>query len=141
MADNTESSIQQLGIPEISMDLSVSQVTTQPTDPTLRNSGQPADAKAVGDRFSETDESIADLGADVAEISSALASLATRVFVESLFPVGSVYATSGSGVPADMPGTWEEIKLPLKWGDANSGDRSYVSGTGAGNLHFWMRTA
>lgn len=48
---NTEDSIYENGIPEISFDLSVSSVTTQPTDKTLKNDGQPADAKAVGDEI------------------------------------------------------------------------------------------
>lgn len=72
MSEHTQDSILELGIPEISMDLKVNSITTQPTDKNLENDGQPADAKAVGDRFAEVDDDIADLGADLGTLSGSV---------------------------------------------------------------------
>ena len=67
MADNTENSILDNGIPEITYELEASNVTTAATDKTLTADGEPADAAAVGERFAAVEEDIANLGVDMAD--------------------------------------------------------------------------
>ena len=85
MADNeniestpeTPESIQQNGIPVITMELNASNVIPNAVDATLHNSGEAADAKAVGDRFEAleltvdgAEQSIEDLQADMTALVS-----------------------------------------------------------------------
>ena len=69
----TDESIQDIGIPEISVSLSPSEVIQQATDATLTAQGQPADAKAVGDRFAEVEDDIANLGTDLSNLDGTVA--------------------------------------------------------------------
>ena len=123
MADNpnTESSIEESGIPEITLTLSVMDTVQAPVDATLSISGEAADAKATGD---------------------AIANLQTvlTAAIASLFPIGAIYVSTSSTAPA-FYGTWVEFTIPATWGDIEDGMRSYSDGTGTGTLHFWRRTA
>lgn len=118
MAD-TENSIATEGIPEIELELTVMETTQAPVDPTLSIAGQSADAKATGDAIRNLS----------ATLTAAIA---------SLFPVGCIYPTT-TDTPPVFYGTWVEIRLPATWGDLEDGMRSYVDGTGTGNIHFWRR--
>lgn len=120
MAD-TENSILDEGIPEISFTISVSETVPAPVDATLSIAGEAADAKATGD---------------------AIAALQTAMntAIAALFPIGSIYVSMTSTAPV-FYGTWEEIVIPATWGDLEDGMRSCEPGTGTGNMHFWKRTA
>ena len=120
MAD-TENSIIEEGIPEITFALSVSETVPSPVDPTLSIEGEAADAKATGDRI-------------------ALLQTTVTAAIAALFPIGSVYCSVNSTAPA-FYGTWVEITMPATWGDLEDGMRSYTDGTGTGTMHFWRRTA
>ena len=54
------------------------------------------------------------------------------------YPVGAIYMSTSSTAP-NFGGTWQEIVMPATWGDIEDGNRSYVSGTGTGTVHFWKR--
>lgn len=120
MAD-TENSILEEGIPEITLVLTVMETVQAPIDPTLSIEGQAADAKATGDAISTLRT----------QLTTALA---------ALFPIGAIYVSTASTAPA-FYGTWVEITMPATWGDIEDGMRSYADGTGTGTLHFWRRTA
>ena len=119
MAD-TENSIETEGIPEITLVLSVMETVQAPVDATLKIAGQAADAKATGD---------------------AIAALQTTftAAIASLFPIGSIVINNSDTAPT-FYGTWVEVTIPATWGDIEDGMRSYVNGTGTGNLHIWRRT-
>ena len=118
---NTDTSIAESGIPEISLSVSVMETVQAPVDATLSIQGQAADAKATGDAI------------------SALQTALTAA-IAALFPIGSIYVTTSSTAPV-FYGTWVEITIPATWGDLEDGMRSYTDGTGTGTLHFWRRTA
>ena len=120
MAD-TENSILEEGIPEITLQLQVMDVVTAPVDATLSIEGQAADAKATGDA--------------IANLNTALTAA-----IAALFPIGAIYVSTISTAPV-FYGTWVEITIPATWGDLEDGMRSYTDGTGTGTLHFWRRTA
>ena len=120
MAD-TENSILEEGIPEISLALSVDNNIPTPVDTTLSISGEAADAKATGDAISALQTTL-------------------EAAIAALFPVGAIYVSTSSSAP-DFFGTWTEFVMPATWGDIEDGMRSYTNGTGTGNLHFWRRTA
>lgn len=120
MAD-TENSIGNEGIPEITLQVSVMNTVPAPVDPTLSIAGQAADAKATGDA--------------IRAVNTALATA-----IAALFPIGAIYVSTISTAPV-FYGTWVEIKIPATWGDLEDGNRSYVDGQGTGTLHFWRRTA
>lgn len=117
---NTENSIEEQGIPGITMRLQVEETVQAPTDATLSISGEAADAAAVG---------------------AALALLQTTLqgAIDALFPVGAIYCSTSATAPA-FYGTWVEIKVPVTYGDLKDGNRSYADGAGAGTMHFWRRT-
>ena len=120
MAD-TDNSIETQGIPEITLQMEVMDTVQAPVDVTLSISGEAADAQATG---------------------NAIAALQTTMnaAIAALFPIGSIYVSTSSTAPA-FYGTWVEIVIPTTYGDLKNGMRSYVNGTGTGNLHFWRRTA
>lgn len=123
MADNpnTENSIQEEGIPEITLVLSVMETVQAPVDDTLSVAGEAADAKATGDA--------------IANLNTTLTAA-----IAALFPIGSIYVSMTSTAPT-FYGTWQEIIMPATWGDIEDGMRSCTPGTGTGNMHFWKRTA
>ena len=119
MAD-TDNSIETQGIPEITLQMEVMDTVQAPVDATLSISGEAADAQATG---------------------NAIAALQTTMnaAIAALFPIGSIYISTSSTSPA-FYGTWVEIVIPTTYVDLKNGMRSYVNGTGTGNLHFWRRT-
>ena len=120
MAD-TENSILDEGIPEITLQLQVMETVQAPIDPTLSIEGEAADAKATGDA--------------IAGVQTTL-----QTAIAALFPIGAIYVSTISTAPT-FYGTWVEITIPTTWGDLEDGMRSYTNGTGTGTLHFWRRTA
>ena len=134
--NNTPSSIDD-GIPEVNFTLEVAETVQAPVDDTLSISGEAADAKATGDKITETkaelEEEIRDIAINVSGVAN------------TLFPVGSVYVSTSATAPAFGDGwTWQEILIPATWGDLEDGQRSYrekESDDTAGSLHFWKRTA
>ena len=108
-------------IPEITFTISVSDTVQAPVDSTLSIEGQAADAYATG--------------LAISNLQTALTSA-----IAGLFPVGAIYVSTSSTAPA-FYGTWQEIQMPATWGDLEDGNRTYVDGTGTGNLHFWRRKA
>lgn len=139
---NTEESILETGIPTLSFTVSPSTVVYQPTDHTLSISDMPADAKATGDAIQNVSDllsgDISDLAADIATIEETLSSLSNL-----FYPVGSVYVTVDTTVPARFTGTWEEIAMPMTWNDLKRGTRSWaeLEGDPDRTLHFFLRTA
>lgn len=132
--NNTPSSIDD-GIPEVSFQVEVAETVQAPIDPTLSIEGMAADAKATGDAIQAAQET---LQAEIDAIETGVDSVAGR-----LFPVGCVYISLSSTAPTfgGTSWTWQEITMPATWGDIEDGMRSYVDGTGTGNIHFWRRTA
>lgn len=142
MAD-TENSILEEGIPEITLQLQVNETVPAPVDDTLSIAGQAADAKATGDAISGLQDTLEGEMSTLQETLSGditLLQTTLETAIAALFPVGSVYATLSTTAPA-FYGTWVEITMPATWGDLEDGMRSYADGTGTGNLHFWRRTA
>lgn len=96
--NNTEDSIADIGIPEISLELSTSEMTTQPTDKTLTADGEPADAKATGDRITAVEESLADIGADVSTIIEDIGDFVTKDMIDAtLSTAGGVADAKATG--------------------------------------------
>lgn len=158
---NTEQSIEQTGgVPEIEQEVEVFGMMQTPVDKTLAVSDMAADAKATGEAIAAVAEDIADLAADVADIqewtaedipmSGSAGAQSVAAAIESMFanlyPVGSLYITAAESLPSSISdiGTWEEVAVPLTWGDIKKGSRNYEEtdeNFESGNLHMWLRTA
>ena len=125
------------GIPEVDFQIEVSNVVQTPVDDTLSIEGMAADAKATGDAIdaakAELQEEIDAVDADVDAVYG------------KLFPVGSIYVSTSATAPTFGASNWnwQEILLPVTYGDLMSGARDYAAvGTEEpGNVHFWLRVA
>lgn len=155
---DTENSINELGIPQISLTVSPSQNVMTPVDATLSIADMAADAKATGDAIGNIGADISDLtqqvdgidaktGEDI-PLTSEDGSITIAELLPALYPVGSIYATANGSLPDILSalGAWEEVYMPLKWGDIKYGTRSYEPASEApggiehGNMHYWLRT-
>lgn len=155
MAD-TENSIQEIGIPTITMTVDPSDEVQWPVDKTLSISEEAADAKATGDAINNVAADVADLMADVGAIqawtgediplnSSAGSTSIADAFLDVIgttYPVGSIIMTASSDAPS-FSGTWVEVGITATWAQLKSGKRDYAEledGETGGTVHFWLRT-
>lgn len=110
---STEQSIEQNGIPEITFEIDATTTVTQPTDPTLRNEGQPADAAAVGDAIDSIDGDIANLGTEISGLDGRLDTVEAAISPTSA--TGVLYKTDVdstlaiTGKAADAKATGDAI--------------------------------
>ena len=134
--NNTPESIDD-GIPEVSFTVEVAETVQAPIDDTLTISGEAADAKATGDKIAEAK---AELQLEIDGLSDDLDALAG-----TFFPVGTIVVTTSANAPTfgGANWQWQEILLPVTYGDLIDGTRSYgeIGETEPGTLHFWMRIA
>lgn len=65
---NTDESINESGIPQLTMEVSPSQEIQWPVDATLSISEEAADAKAVGDALADIESAISDINIDISGI-------------------------------------------------------------------------
>ena len=135
--NNTPASIDD-GIPEVDFTLEVSNVIQTPVDDTLSIEGMAADAKATGDAI---DAAKAELQEEIDSLDTGVDSVPGK-----LFPVGSIYVSTSATAPTfgGANWNWQEIKIPMTWGDLEDGTRSYQAmgeSDTPGTLHFWLRIA
>lgn len=135
---NTENSIEEQGIPEITLTLQVHEVVQAPVDTTLSIHGQAADAAATGAAIAQAKSAVQ---AEVAVVDEKVSAIAG-----SLYPVGSIYVSTSPTAPTfgGANWNWKEILLPATWGDLEDGTRSYADVTASvtlGTVHFWLRIA
>ena len=125
------------GIPEVTFEVEVSKVVQTPVDDTLSIAGMAADAKATGEAIdaakAELQEEIDAIDTDVADVYG------------KMFPVGAIYVSTSATAPT-FGGTewrWQEILIPVTYGDLMSGARNYeaVGTETPGTIHFWLRIA
>lgn len=117
-------------------------------DDTLTKDGQPADAAAVGEAISDAKEKAStDLTQAINTLTQSVTDQITTGFnniTNGMFPVGSIYMTTNTDVPAALPGTWVEILMPLTWRDVNAGTRSYITAdqttVPTRTVHYFLRT-
>ena len=72
-------------------------------------------------------------------IKAVVDALPASVF-DAVYPVGSIFSTSATQPPSR--GEWDEILIQSTWEQLNTGNRSYVSGTGTvatGIIHSFRR--
>jgi len=69
---DTPESIQQKGIPVITMELNASDVIPNAVDTTLKNAGEAADAKVVGDKIDKINGTLSDALSDISNLENAV---------------------------------------------------------------------
>lgn len=69
---DTPESIQQKGIPVITMEVNASNVIPNAVDTTLKNAGEAADAKVVGDKIDEINGTLSDALSDISDLVNAV---------------------------------------------------------------------
>ena len=135
--------------PTIFMEVSPANQVTTPVDDTLSISGMAADAKATGDAIAQAKSDLQGEIADAkTDLQGEIDTLSGNVsgIAGSLFPVGSICVSTSATAPT-FGGTnwnWQEIKIPMTWGDLEDGFRSYQAKGETdtpGTLHFWLRVA
>lgn len=144
------------GLPVITFSISVSGMTTYPTDKTLSIRDMAADAKETGDAIDALESATTDLGLAVEGIQAWTAadipmnggehspSIADAIddIAGVSYPVGSIYMTVSDEEPG-FPGTWVEIAITATFNQIKSGKRGYEEleeGQTGGDVHFWLRT-
>ena len=108
---NTESSIQDTGIPQISFTVSAAETVQAPIDDTLSIEGMAADAKATGDAINEVAGDLSDLAADVSKCEVRVVNLGTvsslpKTQVVSGMETDEVCIHAELGTPSAQTGTW-----------------------------------
>lgn len=125
------------GIPEVTFEVEVSNVVQTPVDDSLSIAGMAADAKATGEAIdaakNELQEEIDAIDTDVSGVYG------------RMFPVGSIYVSTSATAPTfgESNWNWQEILLPVTYGDLMSGARDFtaVGEETPGTVHFWLRIA
>jgi hypothetical protein len=123
--------------PEVEFQIEVANTVQTPVDDTLSIEGMAADAKATGEAIdaakAELQEEIDAIDADIGGIYG------------ELFPVGSIYVSTSATAPTFGAANWnwQEILMPVTYGDLMSGARNYesVGEDEPGTVHFWLRIA
>ena len=136
------------GIPEVTFDVEVSNVVQTPVDNTLSIAGMAADAKATGDAINsakdELNEGIDNAKNELQEEIDAIDTDVSGVYGR-MFPVGSIYVSTSATAPTfgESNWNWQEILMPVTYGDLMSGARDYtaVGEETPGTVHFWLRIA
>ena len=72
---DTPDSIRQKGIPVITMEMRASNVIPNAVDTTLKNAGEAADAKVVGEKIDEINTTIADALSDISDLNNQIATV------------------------------------------------------------------
>lgn len=125
------------GIPEVTFEVEVSNVVQTPVDDTLSIAGMAADAKATGEAI---DAAKAELQEEIDAIDTDVSGVYGR-----MFPVGSIYVSTSATAPTfgESNWNWQEILMPVTYGDLMSGARDYtaVGEETPGTVHFWLRIA
>lgn len=125
------------GIPEVTFEVEVSNVVQTPVDDSLSIAGMAADAKATGDAI---DAAKAELQEEIDAIDTDVSGIYGR-----MFPVGSIYVSTSASAPTfgESNWNWQEILMPVTYGDLMSGARDYtaVGEKTPGTVHFWLRIA
>lgn len=121
-------------IPEVTFTLEVAETVQAPIDDTLEIEGMAADAKATGDAIAQAKT---DLQAEIDAIPT------VEDIADLLYPVGSIYVSTSDTQP-EFGGTswrWQEILIPVTYGDLITGTRSYtdLDDETTGTVHFWLR--
>lgn len=121
--------------PEVEFQIEVANTVQTPVDDTLSIEGMAADAKATGEAIdaakAELQEEIDAIDADIDSVYG------------NLFPIGSIYVSTSATAPTFGASNWQwqEIMMPVTYGDLMSGARNYaaVGLDDPGTIHFWMR--
>jgi hypothetical protein len=121
--------------PEVEFQIEVANTVQTPVDDTLSIEGMAADAKATGEAIdaakAELQEEIDAIDADIDSVYG------------NLFPIGSIYVSTSATAPTFGASNWQwqEIMMPVTYGDLMSGARNYaaVGSDDPGTIHFWMR--
>ena len=145
---NTPSSIDD-GIPEVTFTMEMDDVVQSPVDDTLSIAGMAADAKATGDAIADAVSTLnGTIGDTKTELQGDIGTVDGKVTAlpGNLFPVGSIYVSTSSSAPTfgGANWRWQEIMIPVTYGDLMDGSRSYATietGDTPGTIHIWMRIA